>query len=364
MLHFNHPGYQPVRAAVLRTPGNKLCFEQLQLEPPRHEEVLVQIVATGVCHTDVHLWEHGGPGPVILGHESAGIIQSVGKSVRNVQPGDHVILTYQSCGNCRNCEIEQPAQCTYFWELNFAFARMDGSNAFGETAARGHFFGQSSFASHALTTERNLIKVDKTIPLHLLAPLGSDIQTGAGTILSTLPVQPGSSVAIFGADTVGLAAVMAAKIVGAEPIIATDLNPQRLALARELGATHTIASNQPGTIAKTIASITGNGVDHLLEITGEPGLYEAACRIVNPNGHLALLRGTHVPKHLRGGRHALHLTQSHSVPQHFVPHLIDLYQDGKFPFDRLVRFYQFDTINQALHDVQRGNTLKPVLLIA
>src|SRR5919206_500141 len=261
------PRPRMIRAAVLRRPGLPLTIEELELEAPRDDEVLVRLVASGICHTDVDFCEAWASGPVVLGHEGAGIVEEVGQAVRNVRRGDHVVLSYQSCGHCDACKKGHPTDCRHFWDLNFGFARLDGSNALERSGVRGHFFGQSSFATHTLATERNLVRVDKALPLELLAPLGCGLQTGAGTVMNSLAVKAGSSVAIFGTGAVGLAAVMAARIVGADPIIAVDIRPKRLKFAEEVGATHCI-ENRSIDLATSIRRITG-GVDYVLEITGD-----------------------------------------------------------------------------------------------
>ncbi len=337
-------------------------LEELELEGPRDDEVLVRLVASGICRTDIDFCEAGVSGAAVLGHEGAGIVQEIGKSVRGVTRGDHVVLSYQSCGHCRPCEHGHPADCRHFWDLNFGFRRLDGSNALEASGVRGHFFGQSSFATHALATKRNLVKVAKTLPLDLLAPLGCGLQTGAGTVMNSLAVEAGTSVAIFGTGTVGLAAVMAARIVGAAPIIAVDINPKRLRLARKLGATHCIDNRNAG-LAERIAAITGGGVDHALEITGDTALARLARGLLNRGGRLALLTGGGDTDNLPGGRKVLSVIQGDAVPQRFIPYLIKLYQAGRFPFDRLVSFYDFSDINQAIADANSGDVIKPVLRI-
>jgi aryl-alcohol dehydrogenase len=350
----------PIRAAVLRQPGRPLKIERLQMEGPREEEVLVRLVASGICHTDIDFCEGGASGAVVLGHEGSGVVEQVGKTVKGVKPGDHVVLSYQSCGHCQPCQDGHPADCRRFWEANFGFARLDGSNALGASGVRGHFFGQSSFATHTLVTERNLVKVTRTLPLELLAPLGCSLQTGAGTVMNSLAVKAGSSIAIFGTGSVGLAAVMVARIVGAGKIIVVDLNPRRLALARELGATHQI-DNRSTDLVESIAAITGGGVDHVIETTGE--LCQLAVDVLNPRGKAAFLTGASGPDNLPGGRKVLSVIQGDAVPQQFIPKLIKLYQVGQFPFNRLVKFYDFSQINQAIADAKRGDTIKPVLRI-
>ncbi len=349
-----------IRAAVLRRVGRPLAIEELEIEGPRADEVLVRLAASGICRTDIDFCEGGAPGPVVLGHEGAGVVEEVGRAVKGVRRGDHVVLSYQSCGRCAACKQGHLADCRRFWDLNFGFARADGSNALAASGVRGHFFGQSSFASHALATERNLVKVGKNLPLERLAPLGCGMQTGAGTVINSLGVTAGQSIAVFGTGAVGLAAVMAARLVGADPIIAVDIVPKRLKLARELGATHGL-DNRKADLAQRIRAIARGGVDHLLEITGDPDLHRLGIELLNPGGRMALLTGESGPGELPGGRRVFGVIQGDAVPQRFIPYLIKLHRQGRFPFDRLVTFYDFDDINRAIADAKRGKTIKPVL---
>ena len=279
-----------------------------------------------------------------------------------VKPGDHVVLSYQSCGRCHECLGSHPAGCEHFWEANFGFARLDGSNALVKSGVRGHFFGQSSFATHSVATERNLVPVPPDLPLDLLAPLGCGLQTGAGTVLNSLQVRPGSSLAVFGTGTVGLAAVMAARLAGADPIIGVDRLPRRLQLAKELGATH-VMDNRYEDIAAGLKTITGSGVDYVLEITGSPRLYHLALEVLNPHGTVALIAAPGGSYSLPQGRRVLSIIQGDAVPQTFIPKMINLYQNGHFPFDRLITYYAFQDINQAIAAAKRGDTIKPVLRI-
>jgi aryl-alcohol dehydrogenase len=355
-------GHQ-IRAAVLRQKGGPLMIETLELEAPRAEEVLVRLVASGICHTDIGFCDDWDGPPVVLGHEGAGVVEEVGAGIKAVQPGAHVVLSYQSCGQCRQCLKGRPTACRHFWEANFGFARLDGSNAYAPGDVRGHFFGQSSFATHTLATERNLVEVPEDLPLELLAPLGCGLQTGAGTVMNSLKVPKGASIAIFGTGAVGLAAVMAARLAGADPIIGVDLNPVRLKLALEVGATHVI-NNRHEDVASQITKIGGGGVDFVLEITGAPSMYQLAIDMLNPQGTAALIatptRSTSLPE----GRKTLGIIEGDAVPQTFIPKLIDLYQAGQFPFDRLVKFYDFGQINRAIAEARRGEAIKPVLRIS
>jgi aryl-alcohol dehydrogenase len=359
---WGNSGSISVEAAVLRRADSPLKIERVQMEGPRPDEVLVRLVASGICHTDIGFWQAGAAGAVILGHEGAGIVEYAGSSVRGFRPGDHVVLSYQSCGDCRACQAGRPVQCAQFWEANFGFARPDGSNAFAASGVRGHFFGQSSFATHCLATERNLVKVPKELPLEMLAPLGCGLQTGAGTIMNSLAVGAGSSVAVFGTGSVGLAAIMAARIAGADPIIAVDIRRRRLVLARELGATHSM-DGRAVNLRERIATLAGGGIDYGVETTGDAAIERTAIALLNPGGQLALLTGSMGPHHLPGGRKVLSVIQGDAIPQQFIPKMIKLYRGGQFPFDRLVRFYDFRNLNRAIADSIGGRTIKPVLRI-
>lgn len=349
-------------AAVLRKQDGPLKIETLHMEGLQDTEVLIRTVASGVCHTDISLvqsWE-AGDGPLVLGHEGAGVVELIGKKVTAVRPGDHVVLSYQSCGNCRPCKSGQPTKCRRFYELNFGFHRPDGSNALEKSGVRGHFFGQSSFASHMLATERNLVKVSKKLSLKILAPLGCGIQTGAGAIMNTLLVHKGQSVAIFGTGAVGLAAVMAARLAGAYPIIGVDRMSSRLKLALELGATHVINSRN-NDVAAGMSRIIKGGVNYVLETTGDNHLFRMAIEVINKRGTAAFFTGSGVPDCVPRGKKVVEVIQGDAVPQTFIPKLIRLYQARKFPFDRLLTFYDFKNINRAMMDALSGKTIKPVL---
>ncbi len=350
-----------IQAAVLREKGGPLRIEPLQMDGPRDDEILVRLVASGICRTDIDYCDswHDGEDAQVLGHEGAGVVERIGREIKGVGRGDHVLLSFQSCGACPACRRGRPTSCERFWEANFGFARLDGSNALERSGVRGHFFGQSSFASHALATARNLVRVDRDIPLELLAPLGCGLQTGAGTVLNSLAVPAGASIAIFGTGTVGLAAVMAARIAGAVPIIGVDIVPDRLDMALELGADHAIDSRHED-LAGRITVLTG-GVDFVVETTGSPQMQHLAIAALNPGGTVALLTGESGSDSLPKGRRTLGIIQGDAVPQRFIPKLIALHRTGRFPFERLVRFYDFSDINRAMDEVRSGKTVKAVL---
>ncbi|MFE7156964.1 NAD(P)-dependent alcohol dehydrogenase [Streptomyces sp. NPDC057636] len=364
-----------IRAAVADKRAEPLVIKELELDDPRSDEILVKLVATGICQTDAHVWHQRIPAPLpmVLGHEGAGIVERVGEGVTDVRPGDHVVLTFQACGQCAQCLSGHPAYCDSAFPANFSGSRIDGTRGVhgihaGGSEINGHFFGQSSFATHALTTRRNTVKVNKDVPLELLAPLGCGLQTGAGAVLNSFAISTGATVAVLGVGAVGFGALMAARVAGASTIIAVDVNEQRLALAKELGATHILNASQAD-VAKAIREITGAGVGYVLDTTGRDEMLAHAVAALAPMGQIGLVAGggpdTAVPvAELAFGKSVRGIVQGDSIPQLFIPKLVELYQSGRFPIDRLVRFYEFDDINTAFADAARGDVIKPVLRIA
>jgi aryl-alcohol dehydrogenase len=365
-----------ITAAVVETKSAPFELRELELESPRSDEVLVRIVATGICQTDLHVRDQEYPValPAVLGHEGAGVVEAVGAAVSSVRPGDHVILSYQACGHCRPCLQGRYPYCERGFEANFGGARLDGSSGLRHNGAgadvHGHFFGQSSFATYSLATERNVVKVPRDLPLELLGPLGCGLQTGAGAVLNSLSVPAGASLAVFGSGAVGLAAIMAAKVAGAHPVVAVDVNPARLELARELGASH-VLDPRAVDLRDALAAIVPGGLDFVLEITARPEMLKTAVDVLAPLGTAALIggapQGTEAPidmNNLLFGRTVRGIIQGDSIPQLFVPQLIDLYRAGDFPFDRLVQFYEFEEINQAVADTSSGATVKPILRVS
>jgi aryl-alcohol dehydrogenase len=366
-----------MQAAVIEAKSGPFVITEVELDDPRPDEILVRIVASGICQTDLHVRNQDlpTPFPVILGHEGSGVVERIGESVTTLQPGDHVVLSYASCGHCGSCLTGHACYCDHAFEENFGGSRLDGTNGVHRKSGsdgppiHSHFFGQSSFATYSLVNERNAVKVPKDIPLPLLAPLGCGFQTGAGGVLNSLRVKAGSSIAIFGVGAVGLAAVMAAQLAGATTIIAVDVSPERLALAKELGATHIINGKEQDT-AQKLKQISGRGVDYVLEITGKPQMVTLAVNALAPMGTVGLIgaapAGTQAPidmQNLAWGRSVRGIVQGDATPQVFIPKLIEMYRAGKFPFDRLVRYYDFADINVAIDDAARGEVIKPILRI-
>ena len=364
-----------IRAATIRQKGGPFRIEKLTLDEPRPEEVLVRIVATGMCHTDMVARDqlYDIPLPIVLGHEGAGVVERVGDNVKKVAAGDHVVLTYMWCGHCRPCLHGDLTYCQNFYALNFGGAREDGSSSTRDAhgSLHDHFFGQSSFGTFALTHERNAIKVPREAPLEFLGPLGCGIQTGAGAVMNALKVYPGASFAAFGGGAVGLSAVMAGRLAGATTIIAVDVVPSRLELARELGATHAVNSRETDPVA-AVRKISGGGVEYTLESSGRPEVLRQAIDALVIRGTRGIVGapalGTEASFDVNGvmttGKRIIGIIEGDSTPDLFIPALVELYMQGRFPFDKLVKFYPFDRINEAAEDSEKGITIKPIIRLA
>ena len=360
-----------IKAAVIREKSGPFVLEEIELDDPRDDEILVRIVASGVCHTDLVVRDQYLPSPLpaVLGHEGAGVVEKVGSRVKKVVPGDHVVSSYLSCGSCSSCLSGLPSYCLSWFPLQFSGSRADGSMTMkrGKESIHGSFFGQSSFASHALMTERNVVKVSKDVPLEKLAPLGCGVQTGAGGVMKSLKVAPGSSIALFGMGSVGLSAVMAAKVVGSTTIVAVDVNPERLKMAKKLGATHLVDSKKVNPV-EAIQQITGIGAQYSLECTGIPDVLSQSLDCLALTGVCGLIGvapfGSRVSldcQNILNGRTVRGIVEGDSVPEVFIPQLIDLHLQGRFPFDKMLSFYSLDQINKAAEDSEKGKVIKAVI---
>lgn len=363
-----------IAAAVTKEEGGAFEVEQVELENPQANEVLVRVAGAGICHTDLIVRDqlYPTPLPAVLGHEGSGVVESVGEAVTSVEPGDHVVMSYDFDGTCRSCRDGHPAYCEDFFAHNFGGARPeDGTSPLsmdGESIS-GRFFGQSSFATHSIATERNVVRVDDDVPLELLGPLGCGVQTGAGGVINSLDPQAGSSIAIFGAGSVGLSSVMAANLKGCTDIIAVDLKDNRLGMAEELGATATVNPDDVEDIVERVQELTGGGPNYALETTGVSAVAEQAVETLTQRGTLGVIGapalGTKasydVNNLILNGRTITGIVEGDGVPQQFIPDLIELYRQGKFPFDKLVTYYDFDEIEEAVEDSESGSSIKPVL---
>jgi aryl-alcohol dehydrogenase len=358
-----------IQAAVSRDARRPPELETLEIEEPRAGEILVRMVATGICHTDINVHERDRtPKPVVLGHEGAGIVERIGPGVTRLKPGDRVILSSNFCGECPSCRSNAHSYCYELMPRNFGGRRMDGSTPLSQGGApiNARFFGQSSFATHSLADECSAVQVPADLPLEILGPLACGVLTGAGSVINSLAVRPGQSIAIFGAGAVGLSAVMAARIVGATRIIALDIVPARLDLALELGATDVI-NTSPGGAVQAIRQLTRHGVDFTFNTTRSAEIFAQAMESLVPRGVAGFVGAPLSPwtpdlfQILSGGRSLRGIIGGDSSPGAFIPLLMEYYRQGRLPFDRMIRFYPFAEIAQAFADCEHGATIKAVL---
>lgn len=336
------PPATPTRAAVLRKLDAPLSLEEVTLSAPAAGEVRVAVRGVGVCHTDVSAIAGTMPRPLptVLGHEGAGIVEAVGAGVTSLAPGDPVVMSFDHCGACRWCTEHRPAYCEQFTARNYLGARMDGSLTLSRDGEpiHGSWLGQSSFAAHALATEHNAVKVDTELPVELLGALGCGLLTGAGAVLNVLRPRPGESIAVFGLGSVGLAALMAAKASGCDPIVGVDPNGARRELAASLGATHTIDPDAVPSVGRAIRGIAREGLACSVDAVGAGPVIHTALRVLRSPGTCVTLgfRGNHHDitidqGHLLFGRALIGVIEGDAEPQTFIPRLLALQARGEFP---------------------------------
>ncbi len=361
-----------ISATVLRDVDATPQPEEIDLEEPRAGEVRVRLVSSGICATDVHAagLVHAGmlQLPVVLGHEGAGVVEAVGEGVDRVAVGDHVAMVFDSCGTCHHCVRNAPSYCATFDARNFGGGRLDGSTSLssGGEAIGSHFLGQSAFATHSIVSQRSVVKLDPSIDLEIAGPFGCGIMTGAGAVLNELAPPVGSTIAVFGAGTVGLAGVMAAKLAGCSEIVAVDLSPERLEIAHTVGATQVVDAASDS-VADTIRELVPGGVGFSLDTTGLTTVVSTAVAALAPRGRCGVV-GVGADQTMEldwrlmlAGRSVMGITSGSAAPDVFLPELLALHRAGRFPVDELVAHYPFAEFDRALADSRSGAVVKAVL---
>lgn len=360
-----------IKAAVVHEKNGPFLFEEVDLAEPNKDELLVKVEASGICHTDEFGRSQGVPipMPIVLGHEGAGIVEKVGENVKGFAVGDHVAFSYAYCDHCNSCLVGEPYNCENYNEINFGGVAGDGTTKISQDGKPvSMFFGQSSFATHSVINHKSAVKVDKDVDLALIAPLGCGIQTGAGAVINTLRPRISSSIAVFGCGSVGMSAIMAAKVARCKTIIAVGGNEESLKLAKELGATHTINRKEVDDIPAAIAAITDGGANYAIDTSGYGPLIQTAIRSTSYHGYILALAPSGVIEQFDIGQEILMnmrtvrgICEGDSVAQIFIPELVHLYKQGQFPLDKLVKTYDFEDIDQAFEDSHNGKVIKPVL---
>jgi aryl-alcohol dehydrogenase len=365
-----------IEAMVVESAGAAFVSRSLELEEPRGDEVLVRIVGVGLCHTDLVAQAGALPPtfPAVFGHEGAGIVESIGSAVTKVVPGDRVLLTFMSCGQCPSCSADAPAYCSQMQALNVTGKRSDGSTTLrdGAVAVSGSFFGQSSFASHAIAQERNVVRVLDGVPLEVAGVLGCGVQTGAGAVLRSMDCRPGSSLLITGGGAVGMSAVMAAHARGVGRILVAERHQARREFAREFGATDLIDPDV-GPLPEQVLALLPAGVDYVLDTTGVPAVLEQLPAMlarrgtfgfvaIPPAGHAGMQLPFGVMESMRKGLTLRGIIEGDSNVDAFIGELMALHLAGRFPFDRMVKTFALSAINEAIGAQHRGECVKAVLI--
>jgi aryl-alcohol dehydrogenase len=361
--------------AVVNAPGEPFVFEEVEVDGPRADEVLVRIVATGLCHTDLSLREQlpAEMFPRVFGHEGAGVVEEVGADVTGVEVGDHVVLSLASCRTCAKCTSGHAGYCDQTMMLNYMGFRMDGSTSYSREAGPvyGHFFGQSSFARHAVALASSVVVVDKALDLTLFAPYGCGFMAGSGSVLNVLKPGPEDSVVVYGVGAVGLAAIAAAKASGAATIVAVDLMPSRLEAAAKYGAVGVNPSELGDTsVVDKVKELTGGGATYGVETTAVPSVIKEAAQALGVQGTLVVLGlDMNRPEFpvdaidiLQNGKVVRGSVEGDSDPLEMVPRMLRMNAAGDLPLEDLVTTYPFTEINAAIADVVAGKVVKPVLV--
>lgn len=362
-----------ITAAVSRAGASAPVLEELELGAPREDEILIRVVAAGICHTDIH--SHVGigmpvPKPAVLGHEGAGVVEQVGSAVTHLKVGDHVVVSGGSCGNCPSCLSAKPSYCREAMPRSFGGQRSDGSTSLSHDGERvaSHFFAQSSFATHCVANARGAVPVTKDVPLEIVAPMGCGVITGAGAVIEALQLRPGQSIVVFGAGGVGLSAVMAARGAGASTIIAVDTVADRCSLALELGATHAINAGE-GDAGGQVRSILPHGADFSFNTTTSATVFEQSLQVLAMQGVAGFVTRPREPwtpdmmAMLAHGRSLKGILGGSASPRLFIPKLIDLWRQGRFPVERMIARYDFADFGKAWHGCETAAVVKPVLMM-
>jgi len=360
-------------AAVLKQPNGPFEIEPVEIADPQEGELRVDIKAVGICHTDIVLGS-GAMGlqfPAVLGHEGAGIVEAVGPGVTSVQPGDKVLLTFNSCGSCKRCEAGEPAYCLQFLPLNLMCVRADGSTRLSKDGqpVADNCFGQSSFAAKAIANVRNVVKLDPDADLAALAPLGCGIQTGVGAVMRSLNARKGESLVVIGGGAVGLSALLGGKLAGCSHVILIEPQESRRAIALDLGADHVIDPAAGDTI-EAVRAILPDGADMVVDSSGFMPAVENSVSMIGNLGRVGLIGmpgsldavlPVPVVQWLTMGGTVRGIVEGDSDIVSFLPDLIAHQAAGRLPYDRFVTRYPFDQINQAIDDAHHGKCIKAVL---
>lgn len=370
------------RAAVLRHTGASLPFAQsrpldvveVDLAPPGRDEVLVKVMAAGICHSDLSIINGDRPRatPIVLGHEAAGIIEQVGEGVTDLQVGDHVVLLFvPSCGNCLPCAEGSPVQCEPAAAANLAGTLLTGVHRLSENGEPiHHFVGLAAFAEHTVVARQAVQKIDPRIPFDIAALFGCAVMTGVGTVVNAAGVQPGQSVAIVGLGGVGLSGILGALAAGATQVVAIDISDDKLATAKRMGATHTINAKDADAVEQ-IRKLSQGGVHYALEMVGAVAGLELAYKITRKGGTTITVGLPRISDQIFSFPSAHMVAEERTlkgsymgscIPRRDVPRYISLYEAGRLPVEQLVSGYlTLDQINEGFDRLASGQAIRQII---
>lgn len=371
-----------IKAAVLHEMGKPqpyadsrpLIVEELDLEGPGPGEVLVRVKAAGLCHSDLSVINGDRPRPVpmALGHEAAGVVEEPGPGVTDLEAGDHVIMVFvPSCGHCLRCREGRPALCEPGGEANAAGRLSSGARRLRLQGREvNHHMGVSAFAEHAVVARNSLIRIDRNLPLDEAALFGCAVLTGVGAVVNTARVFAGATVAVVGLGGVGLNALLACRVVGATAIVAVDLQDDKLALARQLGATHAVNAGDADCVEQ-VREISAGGVDFAFEMAGSVRAMDVAYRITRRGGETVSAGLSH-PSHDFSLKHVTLVAEERTikgsyvgscVPMRDVPRYVALYRDGQLPVDRVMgEHIGLEELNAAFDRLAAGRAVRQILI--
>ena len=360
-----------ITAAVLRDAEGPFSLEQVELEAPRADEILVKIEATGICHTDI-VMKGMVPAPSVLGHEGAGIVEQVGADVKDIQAGDRVVIGYPWCNTCPECDDGHRYRCESNFPLSFSGGRGDGSSPVSQKGERinAAIFQQSSFATHVVAPARSVTKVDKSLPPEVAASLTCAVFTGAGIPINSFNLKQGDHMVVFGLGVVGMSAMLSGRNIGLDPVVCVDINQERLDVAQKLGATHVINAAEEDVVQR-VKEILPHGAKHILDTTAVAPVWDQAIECLGQGGEFAFVSvpqpwdtyGLKMMPLMPKMASVKALVQGSSSVEDLVPQLVEWYQAGTFPLDELIKTYSFAEINAAFDDMTNQKVIKPVLLM-
>ena len=361
-----------MRAAVLREQPGELFIEDLRVDHPGEGEVLIDVAAAGLCHSDLHFMQakFKQKVPAVLGHESAGVVREIGPGVRHVQPGDHVVCcTSVFCGECASCLSGHPYACTEAdrfgrpREHTPRLSRDDGTSI-------SQFARLGGFAEQMLVSERAVVQIPEDIPLDRAALVGCAVLTGTGAVFRTAQIEPGSTVAVIGAGGIGLAAIQGARIAGAGTVIAIDVTGDKLEVAQTFGATQTINAREVDDVVGAVRDLTGGGVDYSFEAIGSKATAEQAFRMTSGRGTATIIGmvPSNQPLEIRGmellsGRRLQGSIMGSNRFRIDIPRLLDMYRDGRLLLDELISGrIELDAINEGYEALNQGTVTRSVIM--